>query len=324
MGMFYTAYSVTQMISVYCMGSWSDKYGRKLFLILSLFGSFTGPLLQSFSKSMLVMNIFRAYTGLLAGSVTIGQASIADLFPPEKRGSYFSYLLGISSSAYVIGPAIGGALGAISLQMPFWVSAEEESQEIDSIKEQLDGNNKKIIRFMNECISVILASYYGLFIINVIKATSIHYTVFLCSVGIAAALIQIIFLPLFKDKLHFNVVYIAIIGSIIMLIGTVVATFPPSPWYAAISGFIIFAGFSFINPISVMVLSVQSPPECQGKALSAATIVSQSVYIIIPLVYGSFYDKSPFWSICSTNIFAILIALVGIFTDIKKATNEKK
>ncbi|KAK8805842.1 hypothetical protein WA158_002498 [Blastocystis sp. Blastoise] len=375
MGMFFTSYAITQMISVYLMGSWSDKYGRKLFLMLSLFGSFTGPLLQSFSTSMLMMNIFRAYTGLLAGSMTLGQAVIADLYPPEKRGSLFSFLLGIASSAFIIGPAIGGALGAIKIQMPFWISggcagimfaialcylkesnvivikkndlksrrqkllkktalSDEETKEVDIITEELNKMNSKktkkeeeniqlhwnkfmilwlIIRFLNECVSVIISSYYGLYMISAINATSLHYSIYLCCTGTAAVIVQIIIFPWLKDKLHISVVYIALIGAIIMFGGTMFMTFVLSPWLAIVAGFITFFGYAFISPIAVLVLSVQAPPECQGKALSVATVVSQAVYIIIPLLYGSFYDFSPFWTISSTIAFAGVLIILVLF-----------
>ncbi|KAK8805837.1 hypothetical protein WA158_002493 [Blastocystis sp. Blastoise] len=392
MGMFYTAYSVTQMISIFFMGPLSDKYGRRFFLLLSLFGSFTGPLFQSFAPSMLVMNILRAYTGILAGSMTIGQASIADMFPLEKRGSYFSFLLGITASAYILGPVIGGVLGEISLQMPFWISSIcafivfiiaifclketnatvikktelktkkhtllkktgltiEENKQVDEIRMELTKLNSKktkeekksmkndwnihmifwlVIRCINECICIILSSYYGLYIISKLNATSMHYSLTLCGTGIATVIVQLIFFPLFREKLHFSVVYIAIVGAIIMLGATILATLAPSPWYAVLGGSCIFVGYAFINPIPITVLSIQAPPECQGEVLSVgiyihhfsiinwfsfiATIVSQAAYIIIPLLYGSFYDFSPFWTISSTIAFAgIVVILLLIF-----------
>ncbi|KAK8812969.1 hypothetical protein WA538_001840 [Blastocystis sp. DL] len=87
-GFMYSAYSVMQFISscVMLMGRYSDVFGRKPFLILSLIGSCFGSLLQGLSKNMVVFIIFRSLTGLFAGSLIIVQTVIADLIVPEERG----------------------------------------------------------------------------------------------------------------------------------------------------------------------------------------------------------------------------------------------
>ena len=68
------------------MGPLSDHYGRKPFLILSLFGSCAGRLfsvacayligiiLQGLSYDMWTLILWRALTGLFAGSMTIAQS----------------------------------------------------------------------------------------------------------------------------------------------------------------------------------------------------------------------------------------------------------
>jgi DHA1 family tetracycline resistance protein-like MFS transporter len=44
---------------------------------------------------------------------------IADLFPPEERGSKFGLLGGAGASGFVLGPALGGVLGEWGLRLPF-------------------------------------------------------------------------------------------------------------------------------------------------------------------------------------------------------------
>ena len=115
------------------MGSLSDKFGRKLFIIIALFGFWTGTalfkliflglLFQSFVPTIWLFIIARGYTGLLAGSSTVGQAYISDVVPLEKRANYLSQVGAIMSLAYVIGPAFGGLLAEISLQTPLYFIA---------------------------------------------------------------------------------------------------------------------------------------------------------------------------------------------------------
>ena len=68
------------------MGALSDYYGRKPFLILSLFGSCAGKfcfwffsngigiILQGLSYDMWTLILWRALTGLFAGSMIIAQS----------------------------------------------------------------------------------------------------------------------------------------------------------------------------------------------------------------------------------------------------------
>ena len=66
------------------MGSLSDKIGRKPLLILSLIGSsagsrnwklcFLGAIAQGLAKNIWALIIFRAITGLFAGSWIVAQA----------------------------------------------------------------------------------------------------------------------------------------------------------------------------------------------------------------------------------------------------------
>ena len=94
-GILFSSYSIFQMISnrlfsmsflgLLIAGPLSDKYGRKPFLLLSLFGScvgidvvfcfdLLGSILQGLSRTMLELIIWRSFTGLFAGSLILVQA----------------------------------------------------------------------------------------------------------------------------------------------------------------------------------------------------------------------------------------------------------
>ena len=70
---------------------------------------------------MLSLIIWRAFTGLFAGSLILVQAVIADLVPGDQRSIYITRLEACNSAAYIVGPAIGGILGQISYQTPLYV-----------------------------------------------------------------------------------------------------------------------------------------------------------------------------------------------------------
>ena len=65
----------------------------------------------------------RIVSGFTAGSIPTAYAYIADVTPPEKRAQSFGTVGAAFGMGFVIGPALGGALGQMDVRLPFWVSA---------------------------------------------------------------------------------------------------------------------------------------------------------------------------------------------------------
>ena len=113
------------------MGPLSDIYGRKPFILLSLFGSCFGSIFQGLSRDMISLIIWRSFTGLFSGSLILVQAYdtsftvissvIADIIPADKRNTYLTRLEGCVSAAYIIGPAVGGILAQVNYQFPMFI-----------------------------------------------------------------------------------------------------------------------------------------------------------------------------------------------------------
>lgn len=105
------------------MGSLCDKFGKRVLLITSLFGSSTGAFLQSLCKTNWQFILARAYTGALGGSNTVAFAYIADCFNSDVRPKQQARLTGIISCSLLIGPTIGSLFGSITLFTPLYVIA---------------------------------------------------------------------------------------------------------------------------------------------------------------------------------------------------------
>lgn len=120
-GILFSSYSIFQLISLLLMGPLSDIYGRKPFILLSLFGSCFGSIFQGLSRDMISLIIWRSFTGLFSGSLILVQAVIADIIPADKRNTYLTRLEGCVSAAYIIGPAVGGILAQVNYQFPMFI-----------------------------------------------------------------------------------------------------------------------------------------------------------------------------------------------------------
>lgn len=104
-------------------GALSDRFGRKRILILSLIGSAIGYFLLGFGGAIWVLFLGRIIDGLTAGNQSTLFAYISDSTEAAERGKWFGILGGAIGLGFMIGPAIGGTLGSISITLPFFVTA---------------------------------------------------------------------------------------------------------------------------------------------------------------------------------------------------------
>lgn len=104
-------------------GALSDRYGRKSILLISLFGSAIGYVLLGIGGALWILFLGRIIDGLTAGNQSALFAYITDSTEPHERGKWFGYIGGAIGLGFMIGPAIGGALGSISITLPFFVTA---------------------------------------------------------------------------------------------------------------------------------------------------------------------------------------------------------
>jgi DHA1 family tetracycline resistance protein-like MFS transporter len=67
--------------------------------------------------------IGRVISGITAATFSTATAYIADVTPPEDRAAKFGLIGAAFGLGFVLGPAIGGLLGASDPRLPFWVAA---------------------------------------------------------------------------------------------------------------------------------------------------------------------------------------------------------
>lgn len=106
-----TIYMLTATVIVPIVGKLSDLYGRKPFLLAGVAIFVASSALCGAAASMTQLVIFRGVQGIGAGfSQAMAFTTIADLFPPARRGRASGILGAVFGLASVIGPAVGGFL----------------------------------------------------------------------------------------------------------------------------------------------------------------------------------------------------------------------
>jgi DHA1 family tetracycline resistance protein-like MFS transporter len=122
-GFFGTIWALMQFLCSPAMGALSDRFGRRPVVLLSNLGLGLDYVLMALAPNLIWLFIGRVIAGITAASISAAGAYIADVMPPEKRAGSFG-LIGVAFGlGFVLGPALGGMLGAIDLHLPFWVAA---------------------------------------------------------------------------------------------------------------------------------------------------------------------------------------------------------
>ena len=116
-------FAFCQFLAAPLFGALSDRYGRKPILIISLLGSAVGYFLLGIGGALWILFLGRIIDGLTAGNQSALFAYIADVTEPDERSRWYGLLGGAIGVGFMIGPAIGGLLGAKSITLPFFVTA---------------------------------------------------------------------------------------------------------------------------------------------------------------------------------------------------------
>jgi len=117
-----TAWAAMQFIFSPIQGALSDRFGRRPIILLSNLGEGLDYIVMAWAPSPGWLLFGRLVSGATAASISTAFAYIADVTPPEKRAGRYGLLGAAFGIGFVIGPAIGGLVGAIDPRLPFWVA----------------------------------------------------------------------------------------------------------------------------------------------------------------------------------------------------------
>ncbi len=121
-GLFGTVWAVMQFVFAPILGSLSDRFGRRPVILISCVGLGLDYLLMAVAPSLAWLFVGRVLSGITAASFSTAGAYISDVTPVEKRAAGFGMIGAAFGLGFVLGPAIGGILGATDPRLPFWVA----------------------------------------------------------------------------------------------------------------------------------------------------------------------------------------------------------
>lgn len=122
-GALIAAYAAVQFFAAPLLGELSDRFGRRPVILASVLGLGCDYILLGLAPSLWWLFAGRLVAGATSANVAAATAYIADITPKEDRSRLFGLIGATFGAGFVVGPALGGFLGAYNLRLPFFAAA---------------------------------------------------------------------------------------------------------------------------------------------------------------------------------------------------------
>ena len=122
-GALIAAYAMVQFLAAPLLGALSDRFGRRPVILASVTGLGADYLLLAYAPTLWWLFLGRLIAGATSANVAAATAYIADVTPKSERARLFGLIGATFGAGFVIGPALGGTLGAFNLRAPFYAAA---------------------------------------------------------------------------------------------------------------------------------------------------------------------------------------------------------
>ncbi|MEO8143732.1 MAG: MFS transporter [Betaproteobacteria bacterium] len=294
------------------LGALSDAYGRRPVLLIGFCGLAISFIATGLATSLWMLILIRIVSGATQANMSVANAYVADITPPEERAKRFGMLGAMFGLGFILGPVMGGLLGAIDLRLPFFAAGgfallnllygwfvlpeslpPERRRPFDW---KVAANPVKSLRGLSQLrgvgllVGVIACSGLAQF---VLYFTWVLYTTFkfgwgplengwsLAAVGVVTAIVQGLLLG--RLLRYFSPRRLAVLGLISSTLAYLL-------WGAATEGWMMFA-IIFVNLLGATVsASIQSiissaaDPRSQGQALGSVGGLNSLVAVIAPVL----------------------------------------
>jgi len=305
------AFGIANFFGAPLLGALSDHYGRRPVLLLGFCGLALNFFATALSTALWVLIAVRLVGGAMQANAAVANAYVADITPPEQRAKRFGMLGAMFGLGFIIGPALGGLLGSINLQLPFFVAGSLALVNLlygyFVLPESLPQERRRPFRWssanpINTLRSLARLEGVGLLILvvgctglaqGVLYNSWVLYNEFkfgwsslengwsLAAVGVVSVLVQGVLLgPLIK---RFAAPRLAVIGL-------VSSTIAYAAWGASTEGWMMYAvvfcnllGFTVTASIQSLI-SAAADARNQGETMGSVSSINSFMAVIAPLI----------------------------------------
>lgn len=352
MSLFFAA----QFVGAPILGRLSDRIGRRPVLIASQLGTLTGAILTAVALSPLYLVVARLIDGGTGGNISVAQAYLTDITPPEDRAKSVGLVIAAFGLGFIIGPAFGAFMSAsFGPRLTFGCAALASAASIllsifllkESLpKEKRTTSTKAPERSTRDIIShpqiarllvigvlsqIAVFSMNAVFILwvdkvvlagwsieNVQRATGVVFTL----VGVVTVATQAgVIGPLVR---RFGEVNSLLVGGFFRVAGNAVMGFFPRLYPAAAGAALSGMGGGISQPCATALLTFHAPDVARGRIIGINQGAMSLGNIVGPLVGGLVYDLNPAWPPLVSMAILLFMWLIafGLTQPTKPTTPE--
>ena len=116
------AFGIANFFGSPILGALSDRFGRRPILLIGFSGLALSFFVTAMATALWMLIAVRLVAGALMANAAVANAYVADITPPEERARRFGMLGAMFGMGFILGPVMGGLLGAIDLHLPFFAA----------------------------------------------------------------------------------------------------------------------------------------------------------------------------------------------------------
>ncbi|MEQ5322821.1 Tet(A)/Tet(B)/Tet(C) family tetracycline efflux MFS transporter [Providencia rettgeri] len=315
-GILLALYAIMQVFFAPILGKWSDKFGRRPILLLSLAGAALDYTLLALSSSLWMLYLGRLISGITGATGAVAASVIADNTLPQERTKWFGRLGAAFGIGLIAGPAIGGFAGQLYPHLPFVIAAILNAcsfvviwfifKDQRKVAEQGEQNGElpspvpfmQVVKpvilllfvfFIAQLIGQIPATTWVLFTENRFQWNSMQVGLSLAGLGVMHALFQAFVAGAIAKR--FNEKVTIIVGFVVDGVAFIMLSLLTEGWmiYPTL---ILLAGGSIALPALQGLMSAQVNQANQGKLQGILVSLTNATGVIGPLLFSFIFGQT--------------------------------
>ena len=104
------------------LGALSDRFGRRPVLLIGMTGLSISLFTTALATALWMLVAVRLVSGAMQANIAVANAYAADVSSPDNRAKHFGMLGARVGVGFMLGPVLGGLLGAVDIHLPFFVA----------------------------------------------------------------------------------------------------------------------------------------------------------------------------------------------------------